>query len=129
MVMVIKATVNKSDYDNMLRTYWLKEDIDADLEVDGVLYKKGEIAFRGTSTLSFPKKGFKLDMLVAPDTRIWCPPQTILPAKIGNNLLGKNVPEIHCVVGYAQLISYPFSILYGTHTTTATKPVLIFLFV
>ena len=60
MVMVIKATVNKSDYDNMLRTYWLKEDIDADLEVDGVRYKKGEIAFRGTSTLSFPKKGFKI---------------------------------------------------------------------
>jgi spore coat protein H len=58
--MVIKATVNKSDYDNMLRTYWLKEDIDADLEVDGVRYKKGEIAFRGTSTLSFPKKGFKI---------------------------------------------------------------------
>ena len=46
MVMVITATVNKSDYDNMLRTYWLKEDIDADLEVDGVEYKKGEIAFR-----------------------------------------------------------------------------------
>ena len=42
MVMVITATVNKSDYDNMLRTYWLKEDIDADLEVDGVKYKKGE---------------------------------------------------------------------------------------
>jgi spore coat protein H len=60
MVMVIKATVNKSDYDNMLRTYWLKEDIDADLEVDGVLSKKGEISFRGTSTLSFPKKGFKI---------------------------------------------------------------------
>jgi spore coat protein H len=60
MVMVIKATVNKSDYDNMLKTYWLKEDIDADLEVDGVFYKKGEIAFRGSSTLSFPKKGFKI---------------------------------------------------------------------
>jgi hypothetical protein len=38
MVMVIKATVNKSDYDNILRTYWLKEDIDADVEVEGVLY-------------------------------------------------------------------------------------------
>jgi spore coat protein CotH len=60
MVMVIKAIVNKSDYDNMVRTYYLKEDIDADLEVDGTLYKKGEIAFRGTSSLNFPKKGFKI---------------------------------------------------------------------
>ena len=58
--MVIKAFVNKSDYDNMVRTYYLKEDIDADLEVDGTLYKKGEIAFRGTSSLNFPKKGFKI---------------------------------------------------------------------
>ncbi len=60
MVMIIKATVNKSDYDNMLRNYWLKEDIDAELEVDRVLYKKGEITFRGTTSLNYPKKGFKV---------------------------------------------------------------------
>jgi spore coat protein H len=60
MVMTIRAVVNKSDYDNMLRTYWLKDDIDADLEVDGVPYPKGEISFRGTTSLNFPKKGFKV---------------------------------------------------------------------
>ena len=60
MVMTIKATVNKSDYDNLLRNYWLKEDIDAELEVDGVPYKKGEVTFRGTTSLNYPKKGFKV---------------------------------------------------------------------
>jgi spore coat protein H len=59
-LMKITAIVNKADYDNMVRTYWEKDDIDADLEVDGVLYEKGEIAFRGTSSLNFPKKGFKI---------------------------------------------------------------------
>ena len=57
MVMVIKAIVDQADFDNMLRNYWLKEDIDADLEVDGKLYKKGEIAFRGSSSLNFQKRG------------------------------------------------------------------------
>ncbi len=59
-IMQITATVAQADYDNMLRTYWEKDDIDADLEVDGVLYEKGEIAFRGSSSLNFPKKGFKI---------------------------------------------------------------------
>jgi|GEM_PF-1227647 len=59
-VMQITATVNQADYDNMLRTYWEKDDIDADISVDGALYPKGEIAFRGSSSLNFPKKGFKI---------------------------------------------------------------------
>lgn len=58
--MVIVAIVNRADYENMLRTFWEKDDIDADLEVDGVTYKKGEIAFRGTTSLNYPKKGFKI---------------------------------------------------------------------
>lgn len=60
MVMVIKAFVDRADYDNMVRNFWLKDDIDAELEVDGVKYKKGEIAFRGTTSLNYPKKGFKV---------------------------------------------------------------------
>ncbi len=60
MVMVIKAIVDKADYQNMVRNFWLKEDIDAQLEVDGVLHKKGEIAFRGTTSLNYPKKGVKV---------------------------------------------------------------------
>ncbi|MEW5960121.1 MAG: CotH kinase family protein, partial [Chloroflexota bacterium] len=61
MVMVIKAVVHQADYENILRAYWLKEDIDAELEVDGVRYEKGEIAFRGTTSLNFPKKSFKIE--------------------------------------------------------------------
>ena len=60
MITVIKAIVEQADYDNMIRTYWRKEDIDAQIEVDGVLHEKAEIAFRGSSSLNFPKKGFKL---------------------------------------------------------------------
>lgn len=58
--MVLTAIVNKADYENICRNYWAKEDIDADFEVDGVLYTKGEISFRGTSSLNYPKKGFKV---------------------------------------------------------------------
>ena len=60
MVMAIKAVVNKSDYDHMVRTYFQKEAINADLEVDGILYEAGKIALQGTSALNFPKKDFKV---------------------------------------------------------------------
>jgi uncharacterized lipoprotein YddW (UPF0748 family)/spore coat protein CotH len=58
--MTLTAIVEKSDYDNMVRNYRQKEDIPAKLKVDGVLYEPGEIAFRGTTSLNFPKKGFKI---------------------------------------------------------------------
>lgn len=60
MVMVINAFVDQADYDNMVRNYWLKENINAELEVDGVRYPKGEITFRGTTSLNYPKKSFKI---------------------------------------------------------------------
>jgi hypothetical protein len=59
-LMILTATVNKSDYDTMVRDFAQKPEIEADLEVDGVLFKKGEIGFRGTTSLNFPKKGFKI---------------------------------------------------------------------
>ncbi len=59
-IMQITATVNQADYDNMVRTYWEKEYIEADITVDGVLYPAAKIAFRGSSSLNFPKKGFKI---------------------------------------------------------------------
>ncbi len=59
-LMILTATVNKSDYDTMVRNFAQKPEIEADLEVDGVLFKKGEIGYRGTTSLNFPKKGFKI---------------------------------------------------------------------
>ncbi len=73
--------------------------------------------------LSSLKQGIKLNILVAPDTRIWCPPQAILSTKIGDNLLGKDVSEIHHVVWNAKLIGYPSGIIYGAEPATATKPI------
>lgn len=61
MLMIIKATVNQADYANIVRTFWLKEEIEADLQVDGIAYPAAKIAFCGQATsLNYPKKGFKI---------------------------------------------------------------------
>jgi len=59
MVMTIKAIVDQADYENMVRTYYFKDDIDAEWKVYGAQYKKGRIAFGGSSSLNFSKKRFK----------------------------------------------------------------------
>ncbi|GAB4427192.1 MAG: hypothetical protein Fur0044_25090 [Anaerolineae bacterium] len=59
-LMTLTAFVNKADYDNMVRNPAQKLEIDADLRVDGVLYRQGKISYRGTTSLNFPKKGFKI---------------------------------------------------------------------
>lgn len=59
-LMTLTAIVNKADYDNMVRNPAAKLDIKADLRVDGALYRQGEISYRGTTSLNFPKKGFKI---------------------------------------------------------------------
>ncbi|HHJ06426.1 MAG TPA: hypothetical protein ENK24_02890, partial [Anaerolineae bacterium] len=59
-VMEIIAVVNRADYENMLRAYWEKTYIPADIIVDGNAYPGGKISYRGATSLTFPKKGFKV---------------------------------------------------------------------
>jgi spore coat protein H len=59
-LMTLTAIVNKADYDNMVRNPAQKLEIAADIRVDGALYRQGEISYRGTTSLNFPKKGFKI---------------------------------------------------------------------
>ncbi len=59
-IMELTAIVNRADYENMLRNYWEKNYIPADIIVDGNTYPGGKISFRGTTSLTFPKKGYKV---------------------------------------------------------------------
>ncbi|HXV42891.1 MAG TPA: CotH kinase family protein, partial [Anaerolineae bacterium] len=59
-LMTLTAIVNKADYDNMARNPAQKLEIAAAIRVDGALHRQGEISYRGTTSLNFPKKGLKI---------------------------------------------------------------------
>lgn len=59
-LMTLTAIVNKADYQSMVANYTQKPEIAADLRVNGMLYRQGQIGYCNTTSLNYPKKGFKI---------------------------------------------------------------------
>ena len=62
-------------------------------------------------------------MLVAADTRVGCPSSAVFLTEIVDYFTGKDVPEVHHVMRYVQLVGDPLGVLHGVYAAAAAEPV------